>query len=310
MKRKLNEVKLDARVKTALRVINDKLGIQKDQAKTSAYRGSNGFEMTGAMIDYIDDLTPDERKVLVDVIKSITLLTSGNVASVRTAGRTFAPDMSEPWTEILSDISEELLQYMKFDTSQKVTKRDYADAKKMLSSISKQRNVVAKPMKKYTKMYRGMAALERNTINFLLSTDRLIIHQESSFSTDMREAWKFATGGQYNTLFIVHNPKMKGIDARGLSKFSHEEEIIFSGEIKLDKIAVNNNRSNKKDPSDISQSDFIIDPKESFFEDGLKSMIMDALPKKEDSYTTSMGIKLPNGKKLHRPLFIFHGTVV
>lgn len=309
MKRKLNEVKLDARVKTALRVINDKLGIQKDKANSTGF-GIDGFEMTGAMMDYINDLTPDERKVLVDVIKSITLLTSGNVNSVRTAGRTFAPDMAEPWTEILSDISEELLQYMKFDTSQKVTKRDYAVAKKMLSSISRQRNVVAEPMKKYTKMYRGMAKLERNTINFLLSTDRLLIHQESSFSTDMKEAWKFATGGQYNTLFIISNPKMKGVDARGLSKFSHEEEVIFSGEIKIDKIAVNNNRSNKKDPSDISQSDFIIDPKESFFEDGLKSMIMDALPNKEDSYTTNMGIKLPNGKKLHRPLFIFHGTVV
>lgn len=309
MKRKLNEVKLDARVKTALRVINDKLGIQKDQKNSTSY-GIDGFEMTGAMIDYINDLTPGERKVLVDVIKSITLLTSGNVNSVRTAGRTFAPDMAEPWIEILSDVSDELLRYMKFDTSQKVTKRDYEVAKKMLSSLSRQRNVVSEPMKKYTKMYRGMAQLERNTINFLLSTDRLIIHQESSFSTDKLAAWKFATGAQYNTLFIINNPEMKGVDARGLSKFSHEDEIIFSGEIKIEKIIVNNGLRAPKSPFDISQADFVIDPKESFFDEGIKSMIMDALPKKEDTFTLNMGVKLPNGKELHRPVFIFYGTVV
>jgi hypothetical protein len=309
VKKKLNEVKLAARVKTALRVINDKLGIQKDEANSTGF-GIDGFEMTNAMKDYIDDLSPDEKKVLVDVIKSITLLTSGNVASVRSSGRTFDPAASEPWTEILSDISMDLLNYMKFDVSQKITKRDYVVAKKMLSSLSSQRNVVADPMKKYTKMYRGMAKLSKNTLTFLLSTDRLVIPAESSFSTDMKEAWKFATGGQYNTFFVISNPDMKGIDARGLSKFSHEDEIIFSGEIRIDKIGINNNRSKKQDPSDISQSNFILDPKESLFGGGQKSMILDAMPDDEDGDWFWDGTKLPNGKRLHRPLFIFHGTVI
>ena len=82
MKKKiLNEVKLDSRIKNALRIINDKLGIQKD-FRDSKDLGFEDLEMTGPMMDYIDGLTVDEKKVLIDVIKSITLLTSGNVKSV------------------------------------------------------------------------------------------------------------------------------------------------------------------------------------------------------------------------------------
>jgi len=309
MKTALNEVKLDARIKTALRVINDKLGIQKKHLKALQF-GLDDLEMTGAMMQYIDDLSTSERKVLIDVIKSITLLTSGNVKSVRSRGRTFDSELAEPWTEILSYISEELLTYMKFDVNQKVTKKDYAMAARMLSSLSSQTNVVASPMEKYTKLHRGMSRLDKNTINFLFSTDRLIIPHGSSFSTDLIEAWKFATNTQYNTLYIIDNPEMKGLDARGLSKYPHENEVIFSGEIRIDKITINNNRSNAKEPYEISEADFIIDPKESFFDKGLKSMIIDALPEKEDTFTMNMGVDLPNGKRLHRPMFIFHGTVV
>lgn len=309
MKKKLNEVKLDARIKNALRIINDKLGIQKDIRGSDAY-GIDGLEMTSDMQDYIDGLTDGEKKVLVDVIKSITLLTSGNVKSVRTAGRSFDPKKSEPWHEITSDISSELLTYLKFDVRRTITRRDYQVAKKMLSSLSKQRNLDADPLKKYTRIYRGMAKLNKNTIVYLLNTDRIFVSQESSFSTDLKEAWKFATGGQYNTFFVVDNPDMKGLDARGLSNFSHEDEVIFSGVIKINKVAINNNRSNKKDPADISQSDFVLDPSESSFGKGLKSMILNALPNQEDTYTMSMGVDLPNGKRLHRPLFIIHGTVV
>ena len=309
MKKKLNEVKLDARIKSALRLINDKLGLQKDIKGSDVY-GIDGLEMSSEMEDYIDNLTPDEKKVLVDVIKSITLLTSGNVKSVRTAGRSFDPKKSEPWHEITSDISRELLTYLKFDVGKVITKRDYELAKKMLSSLSGQRNVDADPIKKYTKLYRGMAKLDKNTIVYLLNTDRIFVGQESSFSTNLKEAWKFATGRQYNTFFVVDNPDMKGLDARGLSNFSHEDEVIFSGIIKLNKIAINNNRSNKKDPADISQADFVLDPSESSFGGGLKTMILNALPDKDDTFTTNMGIDLPNGKRLHRPLFIFYGTVI
>ena len=309
MKKKLNEIKLDNRIKNALRLINDKLGIQKDIKGSDEY-GIDGFEMTGAMMDYIDKLNSNEKKVLVDVIKSITLLTSGNVKSVRTAGRSFDPQEAEPWTNISSDITAELLTYLKFDVGKVVTKRDYQIAKKMLSSLSKQKNLDAEPLKKYTRLYRGMSNLEKNTIAYLMNTDRIFVTDESSFSTSLKEAWKFGARSQYNTIFVVDNPEMKGLDARGLSNFSHEEEVIFSGVIKVNKIAINNNRSNRKDPSNISEADFVLDPSESVFSGGLKSMILNALPKKEDTYTTNMGIKLPNGKRLHRPLFIFYGTVI
>lgn len=309
MKKKLNEVKLDARVKNALRVINDKLGLQKDIKGSDVY-GIDGLEMSSEMEDYIDNLTDNEKKILVDVIKSITLLTSGNVKSVRTAGRSFNPKKTEPWHEITSDISRELLTYLKFDVGKVITRRDYQVAKKMLFSLSGQKNVDADPIKKYTRLYRGMKNLKKNTIVALLNMDRFFVSQESSFSTDLKESWKFATGSQYNTLFIVDNPEMKGLDARQLSNFSHEEEVIFSGVIKINKIAINNNRSNNKDPLDISQADFVLDPSESSFGGGLKSMILNALPNKEDSYTTNMGIDLPNGKRLHRPLFIVHGAVI
>lgn len=310
MKKKiLNEIKLDPRIKSALRIINDKLGLQKDLANSHAY-GVDGFEMSSEMEDYIDNLTPDEKKVLVDVIKSITLLTSGNVKSVRTAGRSFNPQAAEPWKKITSDISYELLTYLKFDVGKVVTKRDYQIAKKMLSSLSRQKNLDADPAKKYTRLYRGMAKLSKNAITHLLQTDRIFVSDESSFSTSLIEAWKFATGGQYTTIFVVDNPEMKGLDARGLSNFSHEEEVIFSGIIKINKVVVNNNRSNNKDPKDPSQADFILYPSESVFEGGQKSMILDALRVDEDPDWYWAGAKLPNGRRLVRPMFIFHGTVV
>lgn len=308
-KKTLNEVKLDSRIKNALRIINDKLGIQKD-FRDSKDLGFEDLEMTGPMMDYIDGLTVDEKKVLIDVIKSITLLTSGNVKSVRTAGRSFDPQAAQPWKKITSDITSELLTYLKFDVGKVVTKRDYQVAKKMLSSLSKQKNLDADPVKKYTRLYRGMSNLEKNTIVYLMNTDRIFVTDESSFSTSLKEAWKFGARSQYNTIFVIDNPEMKGLDARGLSNFAHEEEVIFSGIIKVNKIAINNNRSNRKDPSNISESDFILDPSESVFSGGLKSMILNELPDKEDTFTTNMGIDLPNGERLHRPLFIFHGTVM
>ena len=186
-KKSLNEIKLSKNVKDALRLINNKL---ISQQKAMTY--SEPLEMTGAMMDFIDSLNKQEKESLVKVIKALTLLTSGNVKSVRSAGRSFKKAKSQSWSRVLSGISDELLTYIGFNTSQKVTQRDYTDAAAYLRSLTSQRNYETDPAEKFGLMFRGMSDIDKNTLIYLLSNDEIFISKGSSFSTDLTESYKFA----------------------------------------------------------------------------------------------------------------------
>ena len=269
--------------------------------------------MTGRMMEFMDKLSNKEKEMLISTIKALTLLTSGNVESVRSAGRTFEKNKSQPWEKVLSGISFELLQYMGFDTNQKVTQKDYSEAARYLRGLTSERNFGTGPIEKFNLMFRGMKGIDKNTLIYLLATDEINIPQGSSFSTDFTESYKFAQGEMYNTLFVAYNPKLKGLDARTLSKYFGEDEIIFSGRIKVDKILIYNNmgaqfRSEWDDS--VGRADFVINPKESVFKQGgLKKQLIDLLTDQEDTKSWNMGIPFANGE-MKRPYFVFVGKIV
>lgn len=308
-KKRLNETQINKNVKTALRLINDRLMMQK---KKIFHQGEQ-LEMTGRMMEFMDKLSNKEKEMLISTIKALTLLTSGNVQSVRSAGRTFEKNKSQPWEKVLSGISFELLQYMGFDTNQKVTQKDYSEAARYLRGLTSERNFGTGPIEKFNLMFRGMKGIDKNTLIYLLATDEINIPQGSSFSTDFTESYKFAQGEMYNTLFVAYNPKLKGLDARTLSKYFGEDEIIFSGRIKVDKILIYNNmgaqfRSEWDDS--VGRADFVINPKESVFKQGgLKKQLIDLLTDQEDTKSWNMGIPFANGE-MKRPYFVFVGKIV
>lgn len=308
-KKSLNEIKLSNNVKLALKSINDKLMTQK---KVLRFQGDQ-LEMTGPIMDYVDKLSDQEKVMLIDVIKSLTLLTSGNVKSVRSSGRTYDKKKAQSWEKVLSGISFEILQYMGFDVNQKVTERDYKDAARYLRSLTSQRNFSEDPLEKFNLIFRGMHGIDKNTLIYLLLNDELFIPQGSSFSTDFSESYSFAQGQMYNTLFVAYNPKLKGLDARGLSKYFGEDEIIFSGKIKLNKILIFNDYGSNLESEwedSVGRADFVINPKESVFKQGgFKKQLVDLLTDEGDTYDWNMGIPFANGE-MKRPFFVFVGKVI
>ena len=310
-KKRLNEIKLSKGVKAALGLINDKLMIQKKGDDVHIYR--QPLEITGAIEDFIDKLSREEKNTLINVIKSLTLLTSGTVKCVRTFGRSYDKKKAKSWEKVLSDVSFEILQYMGFNTSQKVTERDYRDAARYLRNLTSQRNVQDDPKEKFNLLFRGMHGIDKNTLIYLLTDDELLVNQGSSFSTDFEESYKFAQGEMYNTMFVAYNPQFKGLDARTLSKYFGEDEVIFSGSIKLSKILIFNNRGAEFRPDwsdSVGRADFVIDPRESVFKQGgLKKQLIDILTDNKDTKRWNMGIPFGNGE-MKRPMFVFVGKVV
>ena len=310
-KKSLNEIKLSNNVKNALRIINDKLMDQKKHVDHFQYKKT--LEMTGEMEEFIDKLSQQEKNLLINVIKSLTLLTSGNVKSVRSSGESFDAKKSESWEKVLSNVSFEILEYMGFDTGKPVSQKDYKESAIYLRTLTAQRNFGTGPVEKFNLMFRGMSGIDKNTLIHLLVNDEILVNQGSSFSTDFTESYSFAQGAMYNTLFVAYNPKLKGLDARSLSFYSGEDEIIFSGKIKLSKILLFNNRGAqfRTEWSDsVGRADFVINPKESVFKQGgLKKQLIDLLTDEDDTKRWNMGIPFANGE-LKRPMFVFVGKVV
>ena len=84
----------------------------------------------------LSDLDDNDKERFVKIIKSLTLLTSGNVAMVRDFGKSWSKEEASNWDSILSQNSDAVLKHLGFDTSQEVTARDYYEAGWHLEKIS------------------------------------------------------------------------------------------------------------------------------------------------------------------------------
>tara|TARA_A100001011_G_scaffold384871_1_gene458058 strand:- start:3834 stop:5126 length:1293 start_codon:yes stop_codon:yes gene_type:complete len=230
----------------------------------------------------LSDLDDNDKERFVKIIKSLTLLTSGNVAMVRDFGKSWSKEEASNWDSILSQNSDAVLKHLGFDTSQEVTARDYYEAGWHLEKISGESNIEfvgsrfdnpdfegntgltqkglemarADSAEEFKEeigvLYRGFHGIAEGTLAVWLSmatTVGLNIGRASSASTRVAMARSYAVNGDnYAVLFVMKNPKKIGLDARKFSKYPNEMEVIINGDFVVDTIAVSEKQFGKGSP--------------------------------------------------------------
>ena len=265
-------------------------------------RRENDWER-GKVIDrLIKEALPNEetRKKTINMVLAMTLLTSGHVATVRNP-EGYKGKAASTWAAITSEPANAFLKALGFRTYQKIEKKDYVNAKKLLPIIGSssmlesevrkvfQATEVSKDYPKITSatmdldkhgdlgiggydfLYRGLSNMTENAI--IRITDLGNTWDSSrgvSTSFDYRSALGFATSGN-NILFSLKNPKRRGFTAGKLSRYAGEKEVILSGVSKVDDYQL---RFGARDPkaSDQLFSSFTVEvtPKMIFIRKGNK----------------------------------------
>ena len=198
----------------------------------------------------VQDLPDDQKQNLIDMLKAMTLLTSGKVSLVRDPSKW--SNVGQPWQDIFSTGTRRLIQTAnpQFPLDQPPQQSDYELAKKLLPFMG-QSSVSADDFSNagmvigdddellgYQTLYRGLKNLQPNTIKWVLtSPDNWNIERAVSTSIDEEESENYAgltSGGFGSTegpaiLLTIHNPNKKGFVADKMSKYDNEREVILSG---------------------------------------------------------------------------------
>lgn len=193
-------------------------------------------------------------------LKSMVLLTSGNVASVKDPEK-YDPNETGRWSTISSPSAMEVfMQVPNFDPfKESPTKKDYETAKRLLPILGSsfmdfdEINVLTggdtpESYKKldrligFETLYRGLSKLDMNVIKFIISSPTWDMGRGVSTSHNIFEArgfaaldsqeWGSASGP--SIFFKINNPKKKGFISDAISEYD-EAEIILSGNLKIDK---------------------------------------------------------------------------
>jgi len=255
--KKINEGPFDSKssmnsnVRKAFNVVNKLLKIVwSDQ-------GDNTVDTTDAF-QIIKSLSDKDKKALLDIVKSIVLLTSANVKTVRSYGETFEPKMAKPWADVAGTNANHLMDLLYFDNNQKITKEDYKRAAIHLEQLGKESHILRLYDKVYPDrdrgqknyhdisiLHRGFKNIPGKAIAYWLNTPTISLPRACSSTTMLPTATNFARQtdmgrGNYGVVFIMKNPKKIGLDARKFSRYSNEFEIIVKGTFKPETLHVTN----------------------------------------------------------------------
>ena len=198
-------------------------------------------------------LTNKDLDAMGTILKSMVLMTSGSVATVRDPD-SFDPLKTSSWSDITRTGLVNLFTFLRLDITEQISKQDYKTAnsllKKMGSSNIEMSDIKAKigpsgfnTMKPESlqigkTLWRGLKKLSIDAIKLILNKkDNWDIGRAVSTSEVMDVAYEFATDvptGQTNNriLLQIKNPKRRGFRAGRLSKFQ-EDEVILSGQLKI-----------------------------------------------------------------------------
>ena len=255
--KKLNEGPFDSKssmnpnVRKAFGVVNKLLKIVWSD------EGDNKADTTEAF-QIIKSLSDKDKKAILDIVKSIVLLTSANVETVRSYGETFEPKMAKPWADVASTNANHLMDLLYFDNNQKITKEDYKRAGHHLEQLGKETHIQKLDDKEYPDrekgqknyddisiLYRGFKNIPNEALAYWLSTTTISLPRACSSSTMLPTATNFArqgkdSAGSCGVVFIMKNPKKIGLDARKFSRYSNEFEIIVKGNFKPEALYVTN----------------------------------------------------------------------
>lgn len=198
-------------------------------------------------------LNDQQIESLGKAIKSMILMTSGNVKSVRDPNLYSKAD-AQPWSSITSSSAMSVLSKIPgYEQGSYPTREDYETAKRLLpilgSSFMDFDEIQAltggeepeeyrqlDAMVGFKKLYRGLKNMDISAIKFLMTNPKWDMKRGVSTSYNIGEAKYFSgtdivwgsTRGP-SILFGINNPKKKGFIADKLSEFEEEAEVILSG---------------------------------------------------------------------------------
>ena len=320
--------------------------VRKAFAKVNKFiAGMEGEEKSEGVPDVafmiLEKLTPIEKQGFIKIIKSLTLLTSGNVEMVRNRGRTWDKKRASRWKRVASPISRNVLDMLGFDINSIVTAEDYRLASIHLNQIAdksniefvsrfdhpmspetgidpgtKQRSTKRDKMrydeKNISILYRGLNNLPESVIRYMITAKEITLGNACSSSTDMEVAQSFAAKKRdgFCVLFVIDNPKKIGLDARQFSDFTIEKEIIIKGDLVVKNVFCKT-ISRKSDPfADVA---LVADGQQSIFENQPKKTMIDLVQightvtdEHLDLIGQFAGRNLKKGDNLY---FIFKGTL-
>lgn len=226
---------------------------------------SDEWDKEKAVKQLIDSALPSEqsRQNLIDMVLAMTLLTSGNVATVRDPS-SFDPKKSKQLYTILSSASKYLFNCLRVPYHQKITQENYAAAKKLLpiigsssmlesevysvfskSGLASTKPTLAKhidtsPAKAgiggYDQLHRGLSNVSDAMVIRITNLDKSWdMSRGVSTSRNYASAKGFSMKeGTNHVLFSFDNPTKKGFNALRMSKYGKEEEIVLSGVAQID----------------------------------------------------------------------------
>ena len=126
----------------------------------------------------LSDLDDNDKERFVKIIKSLTLLTSGNVAMVRDFGKSWSKEEASNWDSILSQNSDAVLKHLGFDTSQEVTARDYYEAGWHLEKISGESNIEFVGSRFDNPDFEGNTGLTQKGLEFFYKEQNQMDHRQ------------------------------------------------------------------------------------------------------------------------------------
>lgn len=262
-----------------------------------------------------------KRRKLLKVIKSLTLLTSGNVELVRNRGRGWKPHKSGRWKSVFSNVSGSVATLLGFDINKKVTAEDYKQASAHLDQIAGRSNIefvgrdeypfastkpedvasakrgAKRDLARYegeeiSTLYRGLNSLSPSVIKYMLTTKNIELGRACSSSVNPDIAMAFAGKDAISALFVMKNPNKIGLDAREFSKFELESEIIVKGSFEVETIYL---KSFKRYDSPFANSIIKADGQESIFDSANKQKMIEMMKlgtRVNDYHLDKLGILL------------------
>ena len=227
--------------------------------EASPHRDKNRYYETIRNLEKL--LSPEDKKVMFDVMKVYLLLTAGNQEAIRDPSKFDEAGAKDNFSSMMSQKTYLLYRDldMEFEIMDPPTKADYELAHKLLpiigsASITKD-DIDAQigstgdldrrfASEGHDVVYRGLHNMSNDVIKFLLTKPVWDLKRGVSTSYDEREAHRFAkikskqkdsigSGFGPAILFTIDNVSKRGFHAGSLSRYSREKEVILSGDIQV-----------------------------------------------------------------------------
>jgi hypothetical protein len=292
-----------------------------------------------AVYEVLTKLNDKEKKAFLKVIKSLTLLTSGNVELVRDYGKGWKPHKSGRWKSVFSNVSGSVATLLGFDINLKVTAEDYKQASMHLDQIANRSNIEFVGRSEYpyastkpediesgkrgdkrdlaryegeeiSTLYRGLNSLPPSVVKYMLTTKNIQLGRACSSSVNPDIAMAFAGKDAISALFVMKNPNKLGLDAREFSKFELESEIIIKGSLEVETIYL---KSFKRYDSPFANSIIKADGQESIFDSANKQKMIEMMElgtRVNDYHLDELGqFAARNFEKGRSLFFVFVGTI-